>query len=280
MLAATYSIAAFDPVADEWGVAVQSKFPAVGALVPWAEVDAGAIATQAWMNVGYGPHGLARLRAGLSAQDTLDQLIADDPDRDQRQVGIVDRSGYAAAFTGAACLPWAGSRIGTGYAAQGNMLASSETLDALVEAFEPRAGLPLADRLLASLRAAQSAGGDRRGQQAAALKVVGRGRGYGGCDIAVDLRVDDSPEPVAELVRLYELHQLHFGSTPDEDWVTVEAELRSELQRRLAALGYGSGDFSADLEAWAGTENFEERVQGVERLDPVIIGQLRSRTSS
>jgi uncharacterized Ntn-hydrolase superfamily protein len=279
MLAATYSIVAFDRDARELGVAVQSKFPAVGALVPWAEAETGAIATQAWMNVAYGPQGLALLRDGVSAQETLDMLIAGDPDRNQRQVGIVDRMGQTATFTGDACLPWAGSRTGDGYAAQGNLLVSSDTLDALTNAFEAASEDPLPGRLVAALQAAQATGGDRRGQQAAALTVVGRGRGYGGCDIALDLRVDDCPEPVRELARLYELHQLHFGSTPETEWVAVQPDLRSELQAALAALGYASGDFKKDLETWAGTENFEERVNGVERLDPVIIEQLRSRGS-
>lgn len=277
MRAATYSIVAFDPDAGEWGVGVQSKFPAVGALVPWLEVGAGAIATQAWLNVAYGREGLALLRDGRTAQATIDELVAADAERAHRQVGVVDRNGDAAAFTGAQCLPWAGSRTGDGYAAQGNMLVSAATLDELVDAFLASTGCPLAERLLAALQAAQAAGGDRRGQQAAAVKVVGAGRGYGGCDVAVDLRVDDSPEPLRELARLYELHRLHFGSTPDADWVTVDAELRSELEASLAVLGYSSGDLQADLEAWASTENFEERVDGIQRLDPVVIEQLRRR---
>ena len=256
---------------------MQSKFLAVGALVPWLEVKVGAIATQAWMNVAHGSNGLALLREGRSAQETIDQLVENDTDRDNRQLGIVDRLGRAATFTGGACLPWAGGRAGEGYAAQGNMLVSADTLAALTLSFETSAGRPLAERLLMALDSAQSTGGDRRGQQAAALKVVAPGSGYGGCDIVVDLRVDDSQQPVSELARLYELHQLYFGSTPEEEWVSSNAQLQSELAAALATLGYASGDFAKDLDTWAGTENFEERVNGTERLDPVVIEQLRTR---
>jgi uncharacterized Ntn-hydrolase superfamily protein len=279
MPAATYSIVAFEPTGREWGAAVQSRFPAVGALVPWVEVDAGAIATQAWMNVTYGRDGLALLRGGRSAQETVEQLVASDNSRDHRQLGIIDRMGDAANFTGEACLSWAGGRVGDGYAAQGNTLVSANTLDALTESFEGSAGRPLAERLLGALIAAHAAGGDRRGQQAAALKVVRDGGGYGGCDIAVDLRVDDSPEPLTELARLYDLHRLYFGSTPEEQWVTLDAELRSQIAAALARLGYASGEFEQDLDAWAGTENFEERVFGAERLDPVVIEQIRTQAA-
>ncbi len=275
MPAATYSIVAFDPGPREWGTAVQSKFPAVGALVPWVEVDAGAIVTQAWMNVSYGNEGLALLRAGRSAQETVDRLVAGDHDRGHRQLAVIDRNGTAANFTGEECLSWAGGIVGTGYAAQGNTLVSADTVDAIASSFEASTGRPLAERLLGALIAAQAAGGDRRGQQAAALKVVGRGRGYGGCDIAVDLRVDDSREPLTELARLYDLHQLYFGYTPDEQWVTVSPELRMQLAASLAKLGYATGELEKDLNAWAGTENFEERMCGPDRLDPVVIEQIQ-----
>jgi uncharacterized Ntn-hydrolase superfamily protein len=145
----------------------------------------------------------------------------------------------------------------------------------MVRAFEASDGRPLAERLLGALIAAQAAGGDRRGQQAAALKVGGRDRGYGGCDIAVDLRVDDSPEPLIELARLYDLHELYFGSTPEEQWVTVDPALRAQLTEAMAKLGYRSGEFEKDSEAWAGTENFEERIRGADRLDPVVVEQIR-----
>jgi uncharacterized Ntn-hydrolase superfamily protein len=275
MPAATYSIVAFDPGPREWGAAVQSKFPAVGALVPWVEIDVGAIVTQAWMNVSYGRDGLALMREGRSAQETVDQLVAGDDDRSHRQLAVIDRIGNAANFTGDGCLTWAGGFVGNDYAAQGNTLVSAETVDAMARSFESGDGRPLAERLLGALIAAQAAGGDRRGQQAAALKVVGRGRGYGGCDVAVDLRVDDSPEPLTELARLYDLHRLHFGSTPEEQWLTVDPELRVQLAAALAKLGYSTGEFKNDLDAWAGTENFEERIRGTDRLDPVIIEQIQ-----
>lgn len=279
MPAATYSIVAFDPVAGEWGAAVQSKFPAVGALVPWVELGAGAIVTQAWMNVSFGPEGLALLRAGQSARETVERLVADDDGRSHRQVAVIDRTGGAANYTGEDCLSWAGGRVGDGYAAQGNTLVSADTVATMADSFEKNADRPLAERLLRALIAAQATGGDRRGQQAAALKVVRRGGGYGGCDIALDLRVDDSPEPLTELARLYDLHQLYFGSTPDEQWVTVDAELRVQLAAALAKLGYASGEFEHDLDAWAGTENFEERIRGVDRLDPVIVEQIQGQAA-
>lgn len=275
----TYSIAACDLTRREWGVAVQSKFLAVGALVPWAEPEVGAIATQAWVNPSYGPAGLALLRRGMAAPAVVEELTAADAGRERRQLGVVDAGGRAAAHTGAGCLPWAGARVGAGYAAQGNMLVSAETVETMATEYESgrQGGRPLAERLLDCLAAAQSAGGDRRGQQAAALYVVKRGGGYGGADVLVDLRVDDHPEPVAELRRLYELHQLYFGSTPEEEWIQIGPELRGELRWRLERLGYATGDLAVDLENWAGMENLEERVRGADRLDPVVLSELRKR---
>ena len=257
-------------------MAVQSKFLAIGALTPWAEPDAGAVATQAWINASYGEEGLALLRAGASAEDTVARLIAGDEGRDRRQVGVVDRDGRAAAYTGVECLPWAGSRLGTCYAAVGNTLVSAATVDALAETFEATAGSPLVERLLASLAAGQAAGGDRRGQQAAAVRVARRGGGYGGWKLAVDLRVDDHSEPITELERLYALHDLYFGSTPEDEWIEVDDVLAREIRDRLDALGYATGDLAADLDEWAGMENLEERVRGITRLDPVVLAQLRT----
>ena len=213
---ATYSIVACDLDAREWGVAVQSKFLAAGAVVPGVEAEVGAVATQAWANLSYRPDGLALLRERYAADEVVARLVGGDDGRDHRQVGVVDAHGRAATYTGAACLEWAGGTAGDGYAAQGNILASGATVDALAETFEASAGRPLAERLLESLAAAQAAGGDRRGQQAAALLVARRGGGYGGTsDVAVDLRVDDHPRPVEELARLYGIHDLLFGRTPD-----------------------------------------------------------------
>lgn len=274
MRASTYSLVAFDADRSEWGVAVQSKFLAIGALTPWAEAGVGAVATQSWIEVRYGREGLALLREGVSAEDALERLKEVDPEREKRQVGIVDQRGRVATFTGGECAPWAGGRTGPGYAAQGNMLVSEGTVDALAETFEGTAGQPLAGRLLAALAAAQVAGGDRRGQQAAALKVVRIGGGYGGSGIVVDLRVDDHPQPVAELERLYRLHDRYFGSTPREAWVPSTAELVGRVRARLGELGYDSGDLGVDLDAWAGYENLEERLDGVEGFDPVLLEEL------
>lgn len=272
---ATYSIAAFDRAAGQWGVAVQSKFLAVGAVVPWAEAGVGAIATQAWANPRYGPDGLALLREGLPAQEVVARLVDEDEGRDERQVGVVDAEGRSASWTGSGCLDWAGGRTGPGYAAQGNILVGAATVDALVETFEAHAELPLARRLLACLAAAEEAGGDSRGRQSAALLVVERGGGYGGMsDTAVDLRVDDHHEPIEELARIYELHDRLFGKTPREQWLPVDAELAAEIYGRLARLGY-AGELADSLDRWAGVENLEERLDGVEEIDPVVLDALR-----
>src|ERR671910_972902 len=274
----TYSIVACDLERGEWGVAVQSKFLAVGSVVPWAEPQVGAIATQALANVSYGPEGLELLRSGLSAEETVARLTEADEGRADRQLGIVDGQGLASSYTGSACLDWAGGATGDCYAAQGNILVSGETVTALARACEGTAGRPLAERLLAALAAAQRAGGDRRGQQSASLLVVKKGGGYGGTsDVMVDLRVDDHPAPIDELRRLYEMHDLLFGETPEEEWVPVDQALASELRERLAGLGYEDANLEAAFNAWVGTENLEERVKGIERIDPVVLAELRKR---
>jgi uncharacterized Ntn-hydrolase superfamily protein len=274
----TYSIVACDLEAREWGVAVQSKFLAVGAGVPAAEPEVGAVATQAWANMRYGPDGIALLRERYSAEEVVARLVGADDGRDHRQLGVVDGQGRAATFTGSECLEWAGGTAGLGYAAQGNILVSSETVDALARTFEGSAGQPLAERLIACLHAAQAAGGDRRGQQSAALLVVRKDGGYGGTsDAVVDLRVDDHPRPIEELERLYALHDLLFGETPENEWLEVDAALAAEIRGRLDALGYGEADLAAALSRWAGAENLEERVRGAERVDPVVLDQLRGR---
>jgi uncharacterized Ntn-hydrolase superfamily protein len=273
-LVATFSIAACDLDAQQWGVAVQSKFLAVGSVVPWAEPQVGAIATQAYANPGYGPEGLALLREGLSAGQVVERLTSEDEGRDERQLGVVDATGAAAAWTGSGCLDWAGHRTGSCYSAQGNILVSGATVDALAETFEATADTLLADRLLAALSAAQSAGGDSRGEQSAALLVVQRNGGYAALsDVLVDLRVDDHPHPIDELARLYELHQQLFGRTPETSWLPLEGELRAEVEERLGRLGYDS------LDAWAGVENLEERVNGDDSIDPVVLDALREASS-
>jgi uncharacterized Ntn-hydrolase superfamily protein len=207
----TYSIVACDLEAGQWAIAVQSKFLGVGAVVPWAEPHVGAIATQAFANPRYGPEGLALLREGLSAEETVERLTAPDDGRAERQVGIVDGEGRSATFTGEECNEWAGGRAGPCYAAQGNILVSDSTVAALAETFEGNVGSPLSMRLLDCLDAAQAAGGDSRGQQSAALLVVQRNAGYAALsDSLVDLRIDDHERPLEELRRLYDLHREVF----------------------------------------------------------------------
>jgi uncharacterized Ntn-hydrolase superfamily protein len=272
---ATYSIAACDLDTGQWGVAVQSKFLAAASVVSFAEPEAGAVATQAYANPRYGSHGLALLRDGVSAEEAVRRLTEADDGRDHRQLGIVDREGRSATFTGGECLDWAGGRTGAGYSAQGNILVSGATVDALAETFEGSAGRPLAERLLDCLAAAQEAGGDRRGQQAAGLLVVQRDGGYAGLsDVVVDLRVDDHPTPIEELRRIYGIHELLFGQTPKDDWLKIDDALGREVRERLAVLGY-DGELSDTLFRWAATENLEERVEGSEFIDPVVLDELR-----
>src|SRR5215210_3691234 len=238
-LVATYSIAACDLDAGQWGVATQSKFLGVGSIVPWAEPLVGAVATQAYANPRYGPEGLALLREGVSAEEVVERLTSADEDREHRQLGVVDGEGRAASFTGTECHDWAGGRTGDCYAAQGNILVSAATIDALSVTFESNAHLELGQRLVECLAAAQAAGGDRRGQQSASLLVVEKDAGYAKLsDTVIDLRVDDHARPIAELRRLLELHQELFGATPEEDWLDVDDTLAGELRERLAKLGH------------------------------------------
>jgi uncharacterized Ntn-hydrolase superfamily protein len=268
---------ACDLEARHWGVATQSKFLAVGSVVPWAEPEVGAIATQAYANPRYGPNGLQLLREGFSATEVVERLTEADDGRDHRQLGVVDGRGEAATYTGSECFAWAGGRTGPCYAAQGNILVSEATVDALAETFEARADLPLAERLIECLAAAQAAGGDSRGQQSSAMLVVERDGGYGKLsDVLVDLRVDDHERPIEELGRLYGLHDAIFGKTPRDQWVEVDDELGAELRERLALLGY-VGNLGEALFHWAGNENLEERVDGAESIDPVVLEELRSR---
>ena len=255
---------------------MQSKFLGVGAAVPAAEPEIGAIATQAFANLRYRQDGLALLREGLSAEETVARLTQADEGREQRQLGIVDGEGRAATFTGGECFDWAGGVTGNGYAAQGNILVSEETVTALAETFEQTAGDSLARRLLASLAAGQAAGGDSRGQQSAAVLVVRKNGGYmGTSDAVVDLRVDDHETPIEELTRIFALHDLFFGQTPREEWLEVDEQLAAEVRERLDRLGYGEKPFPEAFAAWAGAENLEDRVDGIDRIDPVVLEQLR-----
>ena len=280
----TFSIVAYDPVAKEWGVATQSKFLAVGAVVPWALANAGAIATQSYANTSFGPRGLELLAQGLSAAETLDRLLAADEGREQRQVGIVDRDGSAATFTGSACHAWAGGLTGSNLAVQGNILVSAATVEALAAGFETARG-ELADRLVAALLAGQRAGGDRRGQQSAAVLIVREQGGYAGFnDRYLDLRVDDDPHPIERLQELLELHHLYFGKPAPESLVMIDKQIARELQRiaKHAKQYHGllNGEYDAAtreaVEGLIGIENLEDRWPfGSDQIDPVALRFLQ-----
>ncbi len=267
----TFSIVAYDPDQKAWGVAVQSKFLAVGAVVPWARAGAGAVATQSYANLTYGPRGLDMMAEGLSAQATLEALTAADEDRALRQVGAVDRNGQAASYTGAECHAWAGHVIGEGFACQGNILVPG-TVEAMAARFEQvRAGDgELADWLVAALAAGQEAGGDKRGRQSAAVLVVREGGGYGGNnDRYLDVRVDDHPHPIQELKRLVEVHHLYFGDVDPDDLIPL-ADVAGDLQALLRQTGHYDGPITGAFDlatrkalcALVGTENLEERWDG------------------
>ena len=277
----TFSIVGRSPDGVALGVAVASKFLAAGAYVPAAAVGAGAVATQAYGNLALRTDGLALLAGGASATQVLSQFFRDDPKREERQAGVVDARGGAATFTGSRVQVWAGGCTGKGpegsFAAQGNMLVGPEVVDAMAASWRRGDGHgPLARRLLTALRAGQAAGGDPRGKQAAALLVVAPGGGYGGLsDVVVDLRSDDSPEPIGELERMLDLHDLYFGRTPEAELLPLDGERAEEVRVRLATVGYGSGDVARDLYDWMGRENFEERWHEG-RIDPVVLTHLRS----
>lgn len=274
----TFSIVAVDTEAQEAGVAVQSKFLAAGAVVPWARAGVGAVATQAFAEVTYGPRGLDLLAEGLSPQEVLDRVLEGDEMREQRQVGIVDWSGAGATFTGSECFEWAGGLTGVGFACQGNILAGESVVTSMAEAFQETEGR-LAVRLVEALRAGQRAGGDRRGQEAAGLLVVKPAGGYGGThDRLVDLRVDHHDEPIEELARLLEHHELYFGKTPEDELVEVRPELEEEIRASLARLGRldPQADLWDQLSDYMGWENLEERWVGKGRIDPRVLEYLRA----
>lgn len=268
----TFSIAANSPEEDSWGVAVASKFLAVGAYVPWAQAGVGAVATQSYVNSSFGPHGLELMASGLTAQEALDRLIAEDEERALRQVGMVDARGGSAAYTGSGCYAWAGQISRQFFTCQGNILVSGETVQAMAQTFETSKG-ELSDRLIAALAAGERAGGDSRGRQSAALLVVKPKGGYGGFnDRYLDLRVDDDPQPVGRLQELLKLHHLYFGKSKPDERIRIEGLLATEIQRLLIRLGYLHGKPSGvydeatrkGFEAFTGKENLEERCQVVE----------------
>ncbi len=267
LVPSTFSIVGHDPEALEWGIAVQSKFLAVGAVVPWAQAGVGAVATQSYANTSFGPQGLALMAEGYSAEEALGQLVARDEGRARRQAGLVDAQGQAATYTGDECPAWAGGLTGKYYAAQGNILVSAATVESMAKAFEEAKG-ELADRLVAALAAGQAAGGDRRGQQSAAVLIVRPEGGYGGYnDRYLDLRVDDDPEPIERLQALVDLHHLFFKPPAPGEMVAVEGELARDAQRILQWAGYYDGPITGEYDPptqkamrdLIGNENFEER---------------------
>lgn len=283
----TFSIVAYDSTRQEWGVAVQSKFLAVGAVVSWARAGAGAVATQSYANLTYGPRGLDWMGRGATAQEVIERLTGDDDGRATRQVGMVDRAGRAAAYTGSECNAWAGHIVGEGYACQGNILLPG-TVEAIAQRFEQaRKGAgELADWLVEALAAGQAAGGDRRGQQSAAVLVVRDGGGYGGNnDRYLDLRVDDDPQPIERLKGLVGLHHLYFGMTDPADLIPLEsvAEELQDLLRRTGLLqGEPSGVFDEParkaLRMLVGFENLEQRWNGEgELIDLEVLEFLRKQ---
>ena len=283
----TFSIVGRDAETGDLGIAVQSKFLAVGAVVPWARAGVGAVATQSWANTSYGPRGLEALASGQTAQQALDALVAGDDRPEQRQAGIVDARGGSATHTGSGCFPWAGGIAGPNFAAQGNILVSERTVVALARTFEETAG-PLWARLLAALAAGQKAGGDSRGMQSAALLVVREAGGYGGFnDRFIDLRVDDHPDPITELARILDIHELLFFKPAPEDMLPLDAMLTTELKTLLTRSGdysepvsgvYDEATFHA-LERYGGRENLEERLAheaSDARIDRKVIEYMRA----
>jgi len=257
----TFSIVACDLEEQTWGVAVASKFPAVGAVVPWAQAGVGAVATQSFANTSFGPRGLAMMAAGLTAQETLERLLEDDPDKELRQVGLVDSKGGSTTFSGHGCFAWAGGATGQGYAIQGNILVGGKVVPAMEKAFlKTKGSLPA--RLQAALLAGDRAGGDKRGRQSAAIYVVKPKGGYGGfIDRWVDYRVDDHEDPVSRLGELLDMHELYFGKSLEKDRVEIKGKALGQITGILSREGYlkKGREFRAAFNEFIGNENFEER---------------------
>ncbi|WLR55555.1 DUF1028 domain-containing protein [Mesobacillus subterraneus] len=279
----TFSIVGYDPQEKEWGIAVQSKFLGVGAVVPFAKAGVGAVATQSYANTAYGPQALELMAQGKSADEVMELITKDDPDKEMRQVGLIDAEGKGATFTGTYCYDWAGGVTGKHFAAQGNILVDENTVKSMAETFESTEG-SLAHRLLQALNAGQQAGGDSRGQQSAALLVVKEKGGYGGYnDRYVDLRVDDHPEPITELIRIYGLQQLYFAKAKPENVVAIEGEVKETVIQHLKRLDYLKADPSTDeelhkaLTAYLHTENFEEREQEKGKIDLEVLEFMKNQ---
>ncbi|UTR09114.1 DUF1028 domain-containing protein [Evansella sp. LMS18] len=283
-LVATFSIIGYDPVTKETGIAVQSKFLSVGAVVPWAEAGAGAVATQSFANTSFGPRGLDYLKEGKSPEEVIELLVENDEDKGLRQFAVMDADGKTAAFTGEACYDWAGHIQGTYCSAQGNILVGEETVQSMVSAFEKTEGT-LAERLLEALDQGQQAGGDSRGKQSAALFIVQEEGGYGGYnDRKYDLRVDDHPEPIKELKRLYHLHQLYFSRPQESELLDMEGEVLQDVQNCLIHEGLlekkqdsYNNTVKESLKSYYMQENFEERWREDDKMDPYVLQFLKSK---
>ena len=294
-LVSTFSIVALDPATGDLGIAVQSKFPNVRAVVPWTRAGVGAVATQSFAKLSFGSDGLDLLARGATAEEALEILLRADPLREQRQVGIVDARGHAATWTGKECFAWAGGRVGQdgaatravgpgagvgtvvaghGFTIQGNILVSEATVEAMARAYESTPG-ELADRLMAALVAGGKAGGDQRGEQSAALLVTRKGAGYDGSDNFIDISVYDHLTPIAELERLYALNRLYFTRSRPENMIPVTADVAREIQTIWMKRGFDKGPADGVVDArfqkllvdYMGWENYDIRVENVQRID-------------
>lgn len=286
-LVSTFSIVARDAVTGDLGVAVESKFLAVGAVVPWLRAGVGAVATQAHANVDYGPRGLGLLQMGKTAEEVVAQLTGDDEGANSRQVGVVDARGGSASFTGPHCNAWAGGVTGDGFCCQGNILAGSEVVQAMADAYRSGTGT-LANRLLSALEAGQAVGGDRRGQQSAAIQIVRAGGGYGGGnDRYVDLRIDDHPRPIEELRRLVLLHRVYFRKDEEIDLIRMDQATSDRITAQLRTLkdlpaerDPNAVEVREALQRFAAVEHLTERVRDDDQVDTAVMEALRSRAVS
>lgn len=282
----TFSIVGYDPDAEELGVAVQSKFLAVGSVVPWAKANVGAIATQALANLDYGEKGLELLEEGLSPEEVIKKLRKEDDNDQSRQVGIIDAEGNAATFTGEDCYDWAGGIVGENFACQGNILVGEDTVKAMADTFKSAEG-ELAERLLSALEAGQMAGGDKRGRQSAALFVVKENGSYGGYnDHYIDLRVDDHPTPIQELKRILKIFYLYFGDKEVEK-VKLTDEIIKKVKKNLKDMDIFEGEINSEaneefrnsLEVFYHQENFEEREQKEGFIDKDILEYMKNKAN-
>lgn len=261
----TFSIVAYDSETESWGIAVASKFLAVGSVVPWLSSNAGAIATQSYANTLFGSEGIKLLATGISAEKCFQEISKSDHELDFRQVGIVDKFGGSFTFTGKQCHDWAGGISQPGYAIQGNLLVSRNVILEMEKNYLSSNG-DFADRLFAALKAGDTAGGDKRGRQSAALRIVKVGGGYGGfSDNLIDFRVDNDSDPFSKLSEMMELRHLYYDRSPIEEKIPIDESLIKKfaplLLRRghLSSENFSENEFLQALSGFIGYENFEDR---------------------